>query len=164
MKAACLQADETSSWLLFFQFHQNADKELCAVTWSTGDEDSFASHSILISVPNWIKNHSGRQFTHKHKFEKIHYLFLPHSLRGFCQSYEIDMTKLNMGRGQKIIDLGTYSERFTTLTPSQVAGIEKKLNLWQNKENWQMEPLPEARPPAWLNRPLERKFYYLVPE
>jgi len=157
------RTDPSPPWFLFFEFTES--ENLCGVTWhSMGADEERIPHGLLIAMPSWILESQGRLIESKSSNHQFHYLFLPASFNGFCQQYKIDTATLPSQEGKPIIDLAPFSTRFSPIPPAQIQAILKQLEAWNNREDWTVHPRPEPQPPKWLNRPLNRKFYYEVPE
>jgi len=156
-------SEDAPFWLLFYHFTET--ETLCAVTWSSKAENSEPlRYGVLINMPHWILEAQGQSIESKSGEYLFNYLFLPHSFKSFCHQHGIDSEAMKQAEGGRLIDLGPFSDKFSPVPSGQLRAILDRITAWDQPADWTVHPRPEPQPPKWLNRPLNRKFYYEVPE
>jgi len=164
--ALCIQNIHSEEFSIPAPFHylgfSMGEEDLVAYVWSSGDsEETWQSHAMLLNVPEWIRE-SGSDIESKFTGESFRFHYLPNSLRSFCYTYGVNVEALATAEGTGLIDLAPYSELFSPIQAQEVDRILSFTESWEKQDDWIVHPRPEPGPPAWLNKPLDRKFYYEV--
>ncbi|MEO0453865.1 MAG: hypothetical protein AAFY98_06970 [Verrucomicrobiota bacterium] len=151
-------ADELPVFSLFYSFHGT---HVCGVSYSKGESaESVNTYAFLINVPKWVREANGQKIESKVDGSTINFLYLPSSLEVFCRQHGINPEKLKNAEGRAIIDCGPFSDQLDSIDLKLMERIEAYFARWYKKDHWTIHPRPEPKPPAWLNRPLNRKFFY----
>jgi len=159
------RASDPESIPPFSLFYSFSGTDVCGVSYSKGESaKSVNTYAFLINVPQWVREASGQKVESKVDGTTLNFLYLPFSLEVFCRQHGINPEKLKSAEGQAIIDCGSFSDQLEPIDPKLLKQMEAYFARWYEKEQWTIHPLPEPKPPAWLNRPLNRKFFYEVPE
>lgn len=144
-------------------FHSFTGSDLCGVVFSSGEED-LKFHAFLVNIPQWVQESSGQKIESKADGSVLCFIYLPSSLEFFSRQHGIDLEKLESAEGQTLIDCGLFSDQLDPIDPQLLRRMEAYFARWYEKDLWTVHPRPAPQPPKWLNRPLNRKFYYEVPE
>ncbi|MEO0452855.1 MAG: hypothetical protein AAFY98_01800 [Verrucomicrobiota bacterium] len=134
------------------------------MSYSRGESaESLNTYAFLVNVPKWVREASGHKIESKVGGATLNFIYLPSSLEAFCRQHGIDQEKLQSAQGQTIIDCCHYSDQLEPIDPELLEAMETYFARWYERDQWTVHPRPESEPPAWLNRPVNRKFYYEVP-